>query len=63
MFRTCYKIYYTKAAETESRMVEIVAASQDQAIKKFLSETKDGSDCTITRLVQATKKIVASTQQ
>jgi hypothetical protein len=63
MFRTCYKIYYTKAAETESRMVEIVADNQDQAIKKFLSETKDGSDCTITRLVRATVKTVANTPQ
>jgi hypothetical protein len=63
MYKTCYKIYYTRAAETESKMVEIVAASQDQAIKKFLSETKDGSNCTITRLVRATKKTVATTPQ
>jgi hypothetical protein len=63
MYRTCYKIYYTKASETESRMVEIVATNQDQAIKKFLSETKDGSNCTITRLVRATVKTVANTPQ
>ena len=63
MYRTSYKIYYTKAAEPDSKMVEIVAANQEQAIKKFLEQNKDGADCTITRLVQATKKIVASTQQ
>jgi hypothetical protein len=63
MYRTCYKIYYTKAAETESKMVEIVAGSQEQALKKFLTDTKDSQDCTITRLVRATVKTVATTPQ
>jgi acylphosphatase len=63
MYRTSYKIYYTKAADLENKMVEIVAASQEQAIKKFLEQNKDGSDCTITRLVRATTKTAASTPQ
>lgn len=63
MYRTSYKIYYTKATDLENKMVEIVAASQEQAIKKFLDQNKDGADCTITRLVRATTKTVASTQQ
>ena len=63
MHQTSYKIYYTKAADLDSKMVEIVAPSQEQAIKKFLDQNKDGADCTITRLVRATKKIVANTPQ